>query len=78
MVSHVITPRSVNPSEVSSTKGSSSLSCLCDESGNWKDMRSGISRSSLFISTTTRVSQTEGEAPLACPVPSNGSKVVPW
>ena len=77
MISNVISPWLVNPSKASLTKASRSLSCLCNESGDWKDMRSGVSLSSVFISTTTKLSNTEGEAQLPCPDPNSGSKVVP-
>ena len=78
IVSNVISPWLVNPSKVSLTKASISLLCLSDESGDWKDMRSGISWTSMFISTTMRASHIEGEAAIPCPVPYSGSKVVLW
>jgi len=73
----VWTPLSVNPRDVSSTNASMSRECCMVESGLLNDILDGITLSSVFISVTTSVNQTAGDAPLPCPVPKSGESGVP-
>ena len=77
IVSSVALPVSVKPRDVSSTKASISRECRWSESGEENFIRCFVRRSKVFISVTTRVSHTAGEAPLPWPVPKRGDCGVP-
>ncbi len=68
---------SVNPRDVSSTSASMRRECCCGVSGDGKVILGVMRRSRVFMSVTTRVSQTAGEAPLPWPVPNSGDCGVP-